>query len=88
MGQAVLTVELLGIDKEEALISALSRDKRAGPVHPVGDGKYEFAYDGEAAEAADLLKRLVQAGLPVSAFFRKKEGLEELFLKVGARELS
>jgi ABC-2 type transport system ATP-binding protein len=88
MGQAVLSVELLGADKADAFLSVLGRDKAAGPVHEAGDGKYEFTYDGEAPEAAELLKRLVMAGIPVVSFARKKEGLEELFLKVGARELS
>ena len=88
MGKAVQTLELLETDRTEALLSLLGRDKLAGPVNDLGNGRYEFTYDGAAPEAADLLKRLVNAGLPVVSFVRKKEGLEELFLKVGARELS
>ena len=37
---------------------------------------------------SDLLARLVGAGVRVASFARKQAGLEEVFLKVGARELS
>ncbi len=86
MGDAVLSVEILG--QEEALLSALGRDRRAGPVHQAAKHRFEFSYEGEPAEVSELLARLVAAGIPIVAFGQKKEGLEEVFLKVGARELS
>jgi ABC-2 type transport system ATP-binding protein len=86
MGEAVLSVEIL--DKSEALLSVLSRDRLAGPVHATARNRYEFTYEGEPQEVSDLLARLIAAGIPVVAFGQKKEGLEEVFLKVGARELS
>src|SRR5262249_46303712 len=55
MGQAALSVELLDAGRGEAMVSLLGRDKLAGPVHELGGGKYEFTYDGEGPEAADLL---------------------------------
>jgi ABC-2 type transport system ATP-binding protein len=86
MGKAVVAIEILG--KGEALLSALSRDRHAGPVMEPDENKFEFTYDGEEEEIADLLGRIVGAGIPVISFGRKKEGLEEVFLKVGAKELS
>jgi ABC-2 type transport system ATP-binding protein len=63
-------------------------DRQRRPAAPRQTTRYEFPYHGEAEATADLLATLVQAGVRVVAFGRKKENLEELFLKVGARELS
>ena len=60
---------------------------RAGPVERKGNA-FEFRFRGGAEEASELLARLVDAGVRVASFARRKENLEELFLKVGARELS
>ena len=38
--------------------------------------------------ASDLLARLVQRGVRVSGFARRRDNLEDLFLKVGSKELS
>jgi ABC-2 type transport system ATP-binding protein len=86
MGVAVVQVEILA--RAEAFMSVLGRDSLAGPVLEVEVNKFEFTYDGELGHMSILLKRLVDADVPVIAFGRKKEGLEELFLKVGAREVS
>ena len=86
MGHAVMVVEIL--DKADALLSVLSRDRLAGPAHEAEPNHFEFAYEGEGAEVSDLLARLVSGGVPVLSFGRKKEGLEEVFLKVGARDLA
>jgi ABC-2 type transport system ATP-binding protein len=49
---------------------------------------YEIRYQGNLEEAADLLARLVHAGVRVASFAPRKDNLEELFLKVGAKALS
>ena len=85
MGQDVLVVELLGPASQFEQI--VHQDDRAGPVTRDGD-RFEFSYQGDAEAASDLLARLVGAGVRVASFSRKRGGLEELFLKVGARELS
>ena len=86
MGDAVMSVEILG--RGDALLSNLSRDRLAGTVQEVAAGRFEFTYDGSPGEVSQLLAVLVAAGIPITAFGQKKEGLEEVFLKVGARELS
>ena len=63
-------------------------DERAGAGRAQGQRTYEFRYRGDAEEASDLLARLVRAGVRVASFARRKDNLEELFLKVGAKELS
>ena len=86
MGHAVVSVEVL--DKPDALLSIVGRDRLAGPVTRPAANMFEFQYEGEPEQVSDLLARLVAAGIPIVAFGRKKEGLEEVFLKVGARELA
>ena len=85
MGESFLSVEVLG--DPEPLLHILAGDERAGPPERKGNA-LEFRYRGGADEASDLLTRLVGSGVRVASFARRKENLEELFLKVGARELS
>ncbi len=86
MGLAILAIEIL--DKGDTLLSIIGQDKLAGPVVETSPTHFECSYEGEPADLAALLSRLINAGVPVTAFGLKKEGLEEVFLKVGARQLS
>ena len=85
MGDSTLAVEVLG--EIEAFLRILAEDDRAGPAVPKGN-TFEFRFRGGPAEASELLGRLVGGGVRVASFARRKENLEELFLTVGARELS
>ncbi len=90
MGGHVLEVEVLGPAGE--LPRIVAADPLAGPVEPRDsrDGTAAFAipYRGGPDQASELLARLVLGELRVASFTRRKQGLEELFLKVGATELS
>src|SRR5262249_20016883 len=86
MGQAIMAVE--NPRDQEKMISILRHDNLAGIPEEVAPHKFEFTYDGEPHHVSELLTRIVAGGVPVVSFGRKKEGLEELFLKVGAREVS
>jgi ABC-2 type transport system ATP-binding protein len=85
MGDSSLSVEVLG--DPATFLRILAEDGRAGPVEARGNA-LEFRFRGDAEAASDLLARLVGAGVRVASFARRKDNLEELFLKVGARELS
>ncbi|GIW86528.1 MAG: ABC transporter [Isosphaeraceae bacterium] len=85
MGGSTLSVEVLG---DPALFLSLVRDDpRASDIQQRA-GHYVFRYGGTPDAAADLLARLVAAGVRIASFQRHKEGLEELFLRIGAREVS
>ena len=66
----------------------IEEDGRCEALTWCGDSRYEFPFTGNAEEASDLLARLVGSGVRVASFSRRKEGLEELFLAIGAKELS
>ena len=85
MGGAVLVVEVLG--DPGALDAIVAADPLAGPVE-WADGAAAIPYRGDAEQASDLLAGLIRGGVRVASFARRREGLEELFLKVGAGELS
>ena len=85
MGDSLLSVEVLG--DPELFQQILAGDDRAGKAERKGN-MFEFRYRGGAEQASELLARLVGGGVRVASFARKRENLEELFLKVGARELS
>jgi ABC-2 type transport system ATP-binding protein len=85
MGGAVLAVEVLG--DPGSLVAIVESDPLAGPTERA-DGVFSIRYRGDAGQASDLLAALVRGGVRVASFSRRREGLEEIFLKVGARELS
>jgi ABC-2 type transport system ATP-binding protein len=81
----VLRIEVLS--GEEAFRRIVAEDPHAGAVER-RDGAFEVHYRGDRERAGDLLAALVQGGVRVAAFSPRREGLEELFLKIGAKELS
>ncbi len=85
-GDSILVVEV--IDDLGKALEQLNGDPLALQADQIGPRKVEVPYRGTEEDAAGLLARLVGAGVRVSSFSRRKEGLEDLFLKVGARELS
>src|SRR5262249_16920204 len=86
MGDSILAVEVLA--EAERLLGIIGADERAGPVERKNSNVCEFRYRGDAAAASDLLTTLVQQGVRVSGFARRRDNLEDLFLKVGSKELS
>jgi ABC-2 type transport system ATP-binding protein len=85
MGGAVVVIEVIG--DSAALESIVASDPMAGSLERV-DGTFAIRYRGGDAEASDLLAALIRGGVRVSSFARRREGLEEVFLKVGPRELA
>jgi ABC-2 type transport system ATP-binding protein len=85
MGETLLVVEVLG--QPDVFLAVVGTDLRAGAIEK-RNGAFEFRFQGEAAEASELLAALVHQGVRIASFVRKKDNLEDLFLKVGSRELS
>jgi ABC-2 type transport system ATP-binding protein len=86
LGDSLLSVELLA--EPELFLGIVGADQRAGPVELKGKNTYEFRFRGDAEAASDLLATLVQQGVRICGFVRRRDNLEDLFLKVGSKELS
>ena len=86
MGDSLLAVEVLS--EPELFQWIVAADDRAGPIECRNDQTYEFRYRGDAEAASDLLVRLVGQGVRISGFARRRDNLEDLFLKVGSKEVS
>ena len=85
MGDSSLVIEVLG--DPATFLSIVEADGRTGPVECKGKF-YEFRFQGDSEAASDLLTAIVLSGVRVASFERRRDNLEELFLKVGSKELS
>ncbi len=85
MGDALIAVEIL--EGVETFHEVLAADDRAGPAQRNRDA-LEFRFRGDAAAASELLAVLVKRDVRVASFSRRRDNLEELFLKLGSKELS
>jgi ABC-2 type transport system ATP-binding protein len=86
MGDSLVSVEVLS--DLELFHWIIGADDRAGPIERRGRNTYEFRFRGDAEAASDLLAALVREGVRVAGFVRRRDHLEDLFLRVGSKELS
>ena len=85
MGDTLISVEVLG---DGALLeSIVHASGKAGPVERKNQ-HFEFRFQGDQEAASELLSALVHGGVRVASFERRRDNLEDLFLKVGSKELS
>ena len=80
-----IVVELL--EEAEAYLPGLSARQEISAAVAKGR-RLEFSFAGEEREVATLLASLIGEGLPVRAFYEQRRGVEDVVLKVGAREVS
>jgi ABC-2 type transport system ATP-binding protein len=52
------------------------------------NGSFSFIYAGDKAAVGELTAKLINAGVRLASFGQEKEDLEEVFLKIGAKEVS
>ena len=85
MGAAQIVVEVVA--GEGACAALLQEYPGVQNIRQSGN-EFTLDFDGDKERASDLLAALVAGGVRVSTFVRKKENLEEIFLKLGAKEVS
>ena len=85
LGKSLLEIEF--IEGSNVLETVLPRCRVVARAKKNGK-HFELPFEGDDSAAADLLTEIIQAGGRVSRFQRKRESLEEVFLQIGAKELS
>jgi ABC-2 type transport system ATP-binding protein len=86
MGASIIVVEVVNPD-DELQSQLATKPFVARPVKRDGE-LFEFPFQGDREQTSELLADLIRSGVKVVSFSRRRQGLEELFLKVGAKELS
>lgn len=52
-----------------------------------GDGAYTFEFASEEARAAELLRRVVELGIPLTSFSEVRTSLEDVYLRAGVKQV-
>jgi ABC-2 type transport system ATP-binding protein len=85
LGQSVIEVEIVS---GAELLKKILGQHQIDPESDDSKRRFAIPFDGDDGAASDLLAALVNAGVRVSSFNRKHESLEDVFLQIGAKELS
>ncbi len=80
--------EIRVLGKEDDLQHFLKEHPQVHSCKPMGNNKYRFHFRGDEMATSQLLAAIVKRGIPVVSFIQQQENLEDLFLKIGARQLS
>lgn len=72
----------------ESLTTALSACPHIAGFDFLPDETVRAYFSGSPAEAAELLRSLITAGIPLTEFHRTQDDLETIFLKLGHQQVS
>jgi len=81
-----IVVELIG--EQDGHAGWLREQTHVVEVLAETAGRLDVAFAGEEADAAELLRALVTRGAAVRSFYETRLDVEDILLKVGAREVS
>ncbi len=73
---------------KEALFSALGNSSFIANTNETSPGEFHSVFSGEELDASVLLAQLIERHLPIAQFFIKRADIEDIFLKIGAKEVS
>ena len=84
----VLGADVLAIEIVEGLEECIRLLQREGLAPDSRDDIVQVSFEGDRHQASELLSKLTAAGVRIASFAKRRESLEEVFLQVGAKELS
>jgi len=77
------------IDGLEQLTQLLARSPQIESWTPLADRTgVTVIFSGSTEDSVTLLRAIVQANIPISEFHRTQENLEDIFLKLGHKQVS
>ncbi len=68
-------------------VSRVLEELELGSTPEFGDGTVSFDFQNDDQALSELLKKLVDGGVPLTRFVRRKCDLEEIFLQIGADQV-
>ncbi|WYP28435.1 ABC transporter ATP-binding protein [Alkalihalobacillus sp. FSL W8-0930] len=78
--QKVIQIRTFGAHVE--VISFLEREEDVLSIHTLKEGEIEFEYKGSDFDQKDLLKRAIEANLPLLSFNQVDTDLEDIFMDI------
>jgi len=87
-GKLLVALSVISDAVRQKLNDLLNQSNLIRGVKEISSGVWEAQFLGEANDATQLLQHLNQANLPISDFHVEKEDIEDIFFKIGAREVS
>ncbi len=86
--ELVLTISDITAETSAHTVDLLKTSPMLGAMLEASPGRFRFVFTGQEPDGAGLLAKLVHGGIPVTGFYLKKPDVEDIFLKIGARETS
>lgn len=88
--KAELIIRLMGSTDavKEALFSVLGNSPFITNTSETCQGEFHSVFLGEEKDASVLLAQIVERHVPISQFFIKQADIQDIFLKIGAKEVS
>lgn len=87
-GELVIRVTEGSLANKEIIYSVLKESPLVTATSEAKDGEFRSIFKGDEKGAAALLAELVSRQVPVSQFFIKHADIEDIFMKIGAKEVS
>lgn len=81
-----ILINVLG--EEDKLITELNHSPTVKNWEKLATGQIKVEFTGNPQESADLLKKLIERGIPISDFHCQQEDLESIFLRLGYKQVS
>ena len=79
---------IISVLKEvERAREVLSHSPSVEKIETREDGDLEVSFTGDDEDMVSLLARLVKAGIPVRSYAEDEFGVEEVFLRIGGKEV-
>jgi ABC-2 type transport system ATP-binding protein len=86
--ELVITISDMTAETLARAVELLKTSSLLGELLEESPGRIRFIFSGQESDVAGLLAKLVHSGVPVSGFYLKKADVEDIFMKIGARETS
>jgi ABC-2 type transport system ATP-binding protein len=87
-GQLIIHILNTSEQIKQLCLALLTQSPVVSNVKEVTTGEFHAVFLGDKKDSAALLESIVKQNIPVEQFFIKEANVEDIFFKIGAREVS